>query len=197
MKCLVLAFLCLSVSGGFGFSQSVFRYENDITGTEGYEGLWLYQSNDTIFKLKLIKCTSPKMKMRSFLGGLYSISIGGKEIENTMPLESRLSSTSYVTRELLSLFRIQARNHRNEDMSVDYSYMDVRIWLPRMYSGKLLGRFIFSENTLKLISPDKLEWKVVLSSNPNYYLSPSDAQGDPPSFVYPLPAYAILTKVLE
>ena len=197
MKRLVFVFLFLSILGEFVFAQSKWNFENDITGTEGYEGLWVYQSNDTIFKLRLIRCISPKMKMRYFLGGLYSISIGGKEIDNTMPLETKFLSTSYGSRELESLFRIKARNHRTKDMEIDFSYMDFRIWLPRMYSGKICGLSVFSENTLRLISPDKLEWKVVLSSDPNFYLEPSDAQGDPPSFVYPLPAYAILTKVLE
>ncbi|WP_316242754.1 DUF6705 family protein [Bacteroides intestinalis] len=172
--------------GGFVFAQSKWNFENDITGTEDYEGLWIYQSNDTIFKLRLIKCASPKMKWHHFLGGLYSISIGGKEIDSTMPLESKFLSTSYDSRELERLFRIVARNHRTKDMEIDFSYMDFRIWLPRMYNGKMHGKYVFSENTLKLISPDKLEWKVVLSSDPNFYLSPSDAQGDPLSFVYPL-----------
>lgn len=118
MKRTVFIFLFLSILGGFVFAQSKWNFENDITGTEGYEGLWIYQSNDTIFKLRLIKCASPKMKWRHFLGGLYSISIGGKEIESTMEKEF---------------------NH----------------------------------------------------------LPPSATQRNPPSFVYPLPAYAILTKVLD
>ena len=77
------------------------------------------------------------MKWHHFLGGLYSISIGGKEIDSTMPLESKFLSTSYDSRELERLFRIVARNHRTKDMEIDFSYMDFRIWLPRMYNGNM------------------------------------------------------------
>ena len=201
MKRLVFVLFSLFVWEGLCFSQNAqddpYDFKHDITNTEGYEGMWLYQSNDTIFKLRLVRMEVLKYgKCRSFVGGLYSISIGGKELINQLYRDHDHLPKSYRVSEMYRIYRIIARNHRTKDNKVDDSCLDFRIRLPRR-DGQNIVSFFLSTNTLKLIAPDKLEWKI--TEHPDYTFSKDDEKpkGNPPSYAYPLPAHAILTKVTE
>ena len=201
MKRLVFVLFSLFVWEGLCFSQNAqddpYDFKHDITNTEGYEGMWLYQSNDTIFKLRLVRMEIPKYgKCRSFVGGLYSISIGGKELINQLYRDHDHLPKSYRVSEMYRIYRIIARNHRTKDNKVDDSYLDFTVCLPRK-DGQNTVAFFLSTNTLKLIAPDKLEWKI--TDHPDYCFSIDDEKpkGNPPSYAYPLPAHAILTKVTE
>ena len=201
MKRLVFVLFSLFVWEGLCFSQNAqddpYDFKHDITNTEGYEGMWLYQSNDTIFKLRLVRMEVLKYgKCRSFVGGLYSISIGGKELINQLYRDHDHLPKSYRVSEMYRIYRIIARNHRTKDNKVDDSCLDFRIRLPRR-DGQNIVSFFLSTNTLKLIAPDKLEWKI--TEHPDYTFSKDDEKpkGNPPSYAYPLPAHVILTKVSE
>ncbi len=202
MKRFVFCILLFFVLKGFVFAQEY------IAGVEKYEGLWVYQSNDTIFKLRLIRLTLPKEgSISDFVGGLYSIYVKGKEIANTISLESRADSimsldslTMDDARRLASCFHIKANNHYLGDHKYDSAYMDFRLWYPEKFESGGAGiRAVLTQNTIKLLSPDKLEWKVVLRPGPDAYkyIGELESQGNPPAYAYPLPDYAILTKVLE
>ena len=198
MKRLVFVLFSLFVWEGLCFAQDDPRdIKYDIINTEGYEGMWLYQSNDTIFKLRLVRMEVLKYgKCRSFVGGLYSISIGGKELINQLYRDHDHLPKSYRVSEMYRIYRIIARNHRTKDNKVDDSCLDFRIRLPRR-DGQNIVSFFLSTNTLKLIAPDKLEWKI--TEHPDYTFSKDDEKpkGNPPSYAYPLPAHVILTKVSE
>ena len=198
MKRLVFVLFSLFVWEGLCFAQDDPRdIKYDIINTEGYEGMWLYQSNDTIFKLRLVRMEIPKYgKCRSFVGGLFSISIGGKELINDLYRDHDHLPKSYRVSEMYRIYRIMARNHRTKDNKVDDSYLDFTVCLPRK-DGQNTVVFFLSTNTLKLIAPDKLEWKI--TEHPDYTFSKDDEKpkGNPPSYAYPLPAHVILTKVSE
>ena len=198
MKRLVFVLFSLFVWEGLCFAQDDPRdIKYDIINTEGYEGMWLYQSNDTIFKLRLVRMEVLKYgKCRSFVGGLYSISIGGKELINQLYRDHDHLPKSYRVSEMYRIYRIIARNHRTKDNKVDDSYLDFTVCLPRK-DGQNTVAFFLSTNTLKLIAPDKLEWKI--TDHPDYCFSIDDEKpkGNPPSYAYPLPAHVILTKVTE
>ena len=198
MKRLVFVLFSLFVWEGLCFAQDDPRdIKYDIINTEGYEGMWLYQSNDTIFKLRLVRMEIPKYgKCRSFVGGLFSISIGGKELINDLYRDHDHLPKSYRVSEMYRIYRIMARNHRTKDNKVDDSYLDFTVCLPRK-DGQNTVVFFLSTNTLKLIAPDKLEWKI--TDHPDYCFSIDDEKpkGNPPSYAYPLPAHVILTKVSE
>ena len=198
MKRLVFVLFSLFVWEGLCFAQDDPRdIKYDIINTEGYEGMWLYQSNDTIFKLRLVRMEIPKYgKCRSFVGGLFSISIGGKELINDLYRDHDHLPKSYRVSEMYRIYRIMARNHRTKDNKVDDSYLDFTVCLPRK-DGQNTVVFFLSTNTLKLIAPDKLEWKI--TEHPDYTFSKDDEKpkGNPPSYAYPLPAHVILTKVTE
>ena len=200
MKRLVFVLFSLFVWEGLCFSQNAqddpYDFNHDITNTEGYEGMWLYQSNDTIFKLRLVRMEIQGSGWRSFVGGLYSISIGGKELINQLYRDHDHLPKSYRVSEMYRIYRIMARNHRTKDNKVDDSCLDFRIRLPRR-DGQNIVSFFLSTNTLKLIAPDKLEWKI--TEHPDYTFSKDDEKpkGNPPSYAYPLPAHVILTKVSE
>ena len=197
MKRLVFVLFSLFVWEGLCFAQDDPRdIKYDIINTEGYEGMWLYQSNDTIFKLRLVRMEIQEYRWRSFVGGLFSISIGGKELMNELYKDHDYFPTSDRARKMYRIYRIIARNHRTKDNKVDDSCLDFRIRLPRR-DGQNIVSFFLSTNTLKLIAPDKLEWKI--TDHPDYCFSIDDEKpkGNPPSYAYPLPAHAILTKVTE
>ena len=197
MKRLVFVLFSLFVWEGLCFAQDDPRdIKYDIINTEGYEGMWLYQSNDTIFKLRLVRMEIQEYRWRSFVGGLFSISIGGKELMNELYKDHDYFPTSDRARKMYRIYRIIARNHRTKDNKVDDSCLDFRIRLPRR-DGQNIVSFFLSTNTLKLIAPDKLEWKI--TEHPDYTFSKDDEKpkGNPPSYAYPLPAHVILTKVSE
>ena len=81
MKTFKLFFFLLLISNSL-FAQKITFYTENL---KAYEGTWMYQSNDTIFKIVLKK--GQKVRSNYVLDGLfggYFLSVNGATVENYM-----------------------------------------------------------------------------------------------------------------
>ena len=151
--CLVFCFILIG-SGLFAQKTKTIR---GIANLDPYVGTWVYQSNDTIFKIVLQKSRLNILDVTFLgLGGSYSLSVGGNVIDNYIgPLPD--SITSLQKYKLPDNWCIWANNTDPNNSSVTPSYMGLYFYDKRKKHFDGNG---ISGGTLQLLSPCKMLWRL-------------------------------------
>lgn len=155
MKKVCLVFSLILIYSGL-FAQKP-REICGIANLEPYVGTWIYQSNDTIFKIVLQKSRLNVLNV-TFLGlvGSYSLSVGGNVIDNyigSLPDSITSLQKSKIPDDLC----IWANNTDPNNSSVTPSYMGLLFYDKRKkhFDGNGIPGGI-----LQLLSPHKMLWQL-------------------------------------
>ena len=148
MKTFKLFFFLLLISNSL-FAQKITFYTENL---KAYEGTWMYQSNDTIFKIVLKK--GQKVRSNYVLDGLfggYFLSVNGATVENYMsPIITTLEPSD--TRAKIYIW---ATNYSTNKLDVNpnclrFTFYDQK---KKHFDGNGINA-----GTIKLLSPNKIEW---------------------------------------
>jgi hypothetical protein len=119
---------------------------------EAYEGTWVYQSNDTIFKIVLQN--GPKIYKGGSIDGLlggYFLSVKEDTLENHLSPLPKYWKTFTTTNNLY----IWATNYSDDERRVDPNSLRFTFWdqKKRHYNGNGI-----MAGTINLLSPNKIRW---------------------------------------
>jgi len=137
-------------------SSSLIAQKINITfytkNLEAYEGTWLYQSNDTIFKIVLQK--GPKVYGSGSIDGLlggYFLSVKGDTLENYLSPLPACWKTFTTTNNLY----IWATNYSPNKQDINPNSLRFTFWdqKKRHYDGNGI-----MAGTINLLSPNKIRW---------------------------------------
>ena len=153
MKTIKIILLLLVVTTGSLMGQkSVLPTKN----LDAYVGTWVYQNNDTIFKIRLQK--GQKIGRSDIYNGLYGgyyLSVKGKIIENYWGELPVYWDSSKKTRP--DNLYIWASNHSYTLNEIDPNY--VSVWFYDQRKKHFGGKGI-SGGYIHLLSPTKIHWKL-------------------------------------
>lgn len=146
MKTIKTLLLLLLISSPLFAQKQVYPTQSVDT----YVGTWIYQSNDTVFKIVLQKGHSESMNMvMPGLFGGYFLSVKGNVLENYMqPLP-----TVWIHRSNPSNLYIFANNYGTQgEEHVNFKFFDQR---KRHFNGSGI-----SGGRIYLLSPTKIHWQL-------------------------------------
>ena len=122
---------------------------------DAYVGIWVYQNNDTVFKIKLKRGqTIGSCDIFDGLHGGYYLSVKGRVIENYW---GEIPTRWYLSESHPDNLYIWASNTSNISSTIDPNYVGVWFYDQRKkhFGGKgIRGGFI------NLLSPTKIHWKL-------------------------------------
>lgn len=151
--CLIFSFILVCIS----LSAQGQRMVRGIGNLNPYVGTWVYQSNDTVFKIVLQKGRQflPNVTFVG-LAGSYFLSVRGKVIDNYigfLPESMTVGNYSNVPDNLC----IWANHTEGNDSLTTPLYMNVIFYDKRKkhFNGRGIG-----SGYLKLLSPQKILWQM-------------------------------------
>lgn len=169
-------------------SSSLFAQKLDITfytkNLEAYEGTWIYQANDTVFKIVLKK--GPIIYSNDAIDGLvggYFLSVKGNILDDYLaPL-----ATCWKRSAKSDNLYIWATNYSYNEQDVDPNSLRFTFWdqKKRHFDGDGI-----EAGTIKLLSPQKIQW--ILDEKAGIRAT-IDIIADPIGFS--VPTDVIMTKV--
>lgn len=149
----IIFILLLSLMSTALVAQKKIYYTKNL---DAYVGTWVYESNDTIFKIKFKKGSEEGLDaIFNGLYGGYLLSVKGSVIEDYM---SRLPvSWNYRTEPKPRNLYIWATNSSYHIEDVTPNFLGVMFYDQRKkhFGGKGLGGGL-----IQLLSPDKIHWKL-------------------------------------
>lgn len=153
MKTIKIILLLLVVTTGSLMGQKSVRPTKNL---DAYVGTWVYQNNDTIFKIRLQK--GQKVGRFDIYNGLYGgyyLSVKGKIIENYWgDLPEYWDSSKEPRPDNLYIW---ASNHSHRLDIIDPNY--VSVWFYDQRKKHFGGKGI-SGGYIHLLSPTKIYWKL-------------------------------------
>ena len=149
MKTIKMIFLLLLISSSLSAQKTVFYTKN----LEAYESTWVYQSNDTIFKIILQKgqkIYTDNNAINGLFGG-YFLSVKGVTVENYLsPLPTHWKPATKT-----SNLYIWATNYSYNEQRVDPNSLTFTFWDQK--KKHFDGNGIMA-GTIKLLSSNKIQW---------------------------------------